>query len=180
MAFECVLNAWQTHEKELLGFLYRHLGEHSLAEDLLQDVFIKAMKQGSHFCSLDNPRAWLFRVARTTLIDHTRLTKPDVVLTEDLSISDAQERDAIDELDICISRNLPHLPTEDRFILEACHLHGLTVSAFAEREGLSLPAAKSRLLRARRRLRDALVQYCQVQFDEQGRVCCHIPKKIEK
>jgi RNA polymerase sigma-70 factor (ECF subfamily) len=41
------------------------------------------MRQGQGFCALENPRAWLFQVARHALIDAARLTKPQVELPKD-------------------------------------------------------------------------------------------------
>lgn len=177
MSFDCVLGAWRAHERELLDFLSRRAGNRAEAEDLLQEVFLKAMRQGAEFCSLRNPRSWLFRVARTTLIDHGRVTKPTVELPESLAAVAPEQRSPVDELDACLRHNLADLSSEDRNILNACDLQGQTVRAYAEREGLSLPAAKSRLLRARQRLRDSLVQHCRVRFDELGNVCCYTPQK---
>jgi RNA polymerase sigma-70 factor (ECF subfamily) len=51
-AFACVSRAWAAHEAELRGFLRHGLGDEHAAEDLLQDTFIKAMREGQGFCSL--------------------------------------------------------------------------------------------------------------------------------
>lgn len=177
--FQCVVRAWDAHEHELLAFLLRRTSDQELAHDLLQDVFLKAMREGPGFCALDNPRAWLFQVARNALIDASRRAKPTVDLPDDLSTDAPPERAPVDELDSCIARNLPELEIDDRHILEACDLQGLTVRGFAEANDLTLPAAKSRLLRARKRLRDILVKNCQVQFDEGGHVCCHVPRATD-
>ncbi len=173
-SFDCVLRAWQAHEGELLGFLRRQAGDGDAAQDLLQEVFLKAMRQGQGFCRLDNPRAWLFQVARNALIDAARLQRPSVELPDDLRAPDADERPPVDALDDCIARNLPYLGDEDRDILRCCDLDGQTVRVYAERTGLSLPAAKARLLRARQRLRASLVRHCGVRFDASGSVCCHV------
>ncbi|EME9750933.1 TPA: sigma-70 family RNA polymerase sigma factor [Klebsiella pneumoniae] len=174
--FDCVLSAWQAHEKELLAFLIHRASDRDAAEDLLQEVFLKSMRQGQGFCALGNPRAWLFQVARNALIDSARLAKPLEELPDHLAAPPTEERPPVDELDTCIERNLPDLEAEDRHIIDACDLQGQTVRAYAEAHELTLAAAKSRLLRARKRLRDRLVQNCQVRFDEAGQVCCHIPR----
>lgn len=176
MNFDCVLGAWGAHESELLGFLVRRMRERAAAEDLLQEVFLKAMRQGKNFCALDDPRAWLFMVARNTLIDHVRGAKPLGDLPHDLATIGGGERAPVDELDACLVRNMAELAPGDRKIIEDCDLAGQLLRVFAEREGISLAAAKSRLLRARQRLRYALVRNCQVHFDESGRVCCHVPR----
>ena len=176
--FDCVLRAWEAHERELLGFLILRAPDHHVAEDLLQEVFLKAMRQGQGFCSLHNPRAWLFQVARNALIDAARLAKPAVELTEELIANPDEERAPVDELDSCITRQLPALPVDDQHIISICDLQGQTVQAYALANGLTLAAAKSRLLRARKRLRDQLVQNCQVRFDDAGQVCCHRPRDL--
>lgn len=71
--FSCVIKAWRAHEGELRRYLTHRLGNTQLAEDLLQETFVKAMRQGKDFCSLDNSRAWLFQVARNALVDYQRL-----------------------------------------------------------------------------------------------------------
>ena len=172
-AFDCVLRAWQAHEAELLGFLRHHASDADAEQDLLQEVFVKALRQGGGFCALDKPRAWLFQVARHALIDAGRLQRPSAELPEDLAAPPAEERAPVDALDACIARNLPLLGEQDRDIVQRCDLDGQTVRGYADAAGLSLPAAKARLLRARKRLRDALVERCGVRFDPDGSVCCH-------
>ncbi|MFN3630946.1 MAG: sigma-70 family RNA polymerase sigma factor, partial [Casimicrobiaceae bacterium] len=176
--FACVARAWSRHERELRAFLRHRLQDADAADDLLQEVFIKAMRQGRAFCHLDNPRAWLFEVARHGVIDAARVAKPHTELTRTLAESlpaPSSERAPVDELDACIERNLPRLDEQDRDIITACDLAGQTVRAYAEAHALSLAAAKSRLFRARKRLREQLIEHCGVRFDEAGRVCCHAP-----
>ncbi|NWO07760.1 MAG: hypothetical protein HLX50_19305 [Alteromonadaceae bacterium] len=79
----------------------------------------------------------------------------------------------VDELDQCIHRTLPVLSDADRDILEACDLAGMSQVAYAEAHGLSLPAAKARLRRARERLRATLASRCNVETDSSGRISCH-------
>jgi RNA polymerase sigma-70 factor (ECF subfamily) len=72
-AFACVAAAWQAHEAELRGYLRHRMADAEAADDVLQDVFVKAMRQGRAFCTLDNPRAWLFQW-HATLVD--RMHRP--------------------------------------------------------------------------------------------------------
>lgn len=171
----CVLDAWRRHERELLGFLRGRAAGRDEAEDVLQEVFARALLQGRTFCSLDNPRAWLFQVARNALADRARLAKPTVELPESLA-QPTEERPAVEALADCLPRTLSELPEDDREVITKCDVEGLRQRDFAALKGITLAAAKSRLLRARRRLRDHLVRHCRVSFDEAGRVCCHIPR----
>ena len=178
-AFACVAAAWQAHQGELRGYLRRRAADPDVADDVLQDVFVKAISSGRGFCTLDNPRAWLFQVARTTLVDRLRTTHPHDPLTDELAEAIALETPPVAPVDAlcdCLSRMLGELPAADAAILRACELEGQTQRAFAQAHGLSLPAVKSRLLRARQRLRERMSQACQVRFEDDGRVASHVPR----
>lgn len=79
------MTAWHAHETELQRWLTRHLNDPVAAQDLLQDVFIKALRQGPRFCDVANARAWLFEVSRNTLTDHLRRHHDLVALPDDLT-----------------------------------------------------------------------------------------------
>lgn len=172
--FACVLNSWHEHETELRGYLIHRLGNPNLADDLVQDVFLKAMRYGKDFCSLDSPRAWLFQVARNTLVDKLRLDKNTVPLPDDLA-EEQQDVAAVEALTECLSTILAGLPDEYSDILKKCDLEGVKQQVYANAHGLSLPAVKARLLRARHRMRSDMVRNCGVRFDHAGNVCCHVP-----
>lgn len=176
MAFDSVSGAWRAYEQELKAYLLSRLEDVHAADDVLQDIFLKAMRQGAAFSQIENHRAWLFRVARNALIDRSRLTKNHIQLDENELAAVEFIREPLDLLDACITRNIEELRPEDREIIEQCDLQGMKQSAFATSHGLSLSAAKSRLLRARQRLRELLVHNCQIRFDEAGHVCCHVPR----
>lgn len=170
--FGCVLKAWQSHESELLAFLRHQIADPHRAEDLLQEVFVRAMRAGERFCTVDQPRAWLFQVARNALVDEARRQRPTVDLPEDLPAPLLQEGSSLDELADCIGRNLPRLDATDEDVIRRCDLEGWRLQQFADHRGLTLSAAKARLRRARMRLRQLLVDRCGVRFDERGAVCC--------
>ena len=178
-AYRCHLAAWRLHKRELRAFLGNHAGSASAADDLLQEVFLRALRQGEAFCRLDHPRAWLFQVARHLLIDHGRLSRPHDPLPDDLAGEmPAAEIDApaVDGLTLCLPRVLTELSAEDRQVLTLCDLQGMRQQDYARQFGLTLPAVKSRIQRARRRLQAQLVSACQVRFDAAGRVCCFTPR----
>lgn len=76
------------------------------AKNLVQEIFLRAMRQESGLCGIDNPRAWLFQVARNLLIDRYRLGKDEIPLDE------AQQ--PVDELSNCLPRVLSELSPDDR------------------------------------------------------------------
>jgi len=175
-AMPCLMRAWQANEHALRSWLMHHLHDCMLSEDLLQDVFIKAMRQGERFCNLENARAWLFEVTRNTLADQLRRARDTVELPEEM-IAESYETPTIDNLAACLPRVLSELSGEDRQAITLCDIEGMTQADFAKLLGISLPAAKSRVQRARQRLKAQLSAACKVRLDDQGKVCCFTPRE---
>ncbi len=174
-SFPCILRAWNAHERELRNYLRRRAWDAHLADDLLQEVFVRAMQQGKDFCSLDNARAWLFQVARNALIDQHRTRREVIELPEDIPQPETSH-EPIRALGACVLRVLSELTAEDRDIIEQCDLEGVKQKDYAAAHDLSLAAVKSRLLRAREKMRTRMSTACQVSFDERGRVTDHVPR----
>ncbi|MDQ6971830.1 MAG: sigma-70 family RNA polymerase sigma factor [Mariprofundaceae bacterium] len=176
---DCVIRAWHRHETELRRWLLANMRNANDADDLLQDVFEKAMLQGERFCCIENARAWLFRVAKNTLIDRYRLKRELIELPDNLSLEEVPG-DAVEDLSECLPRVLSEMAEEDREAITQCDLNGMKQENFAQLKGLSLAAAKSRLQRARKRLRLTLETNCQVRLNETGQVCCFVPRPALK
>jgi len=172
----CLTSAWTLHEPELRGWARHRLGSAEDAEDLLQDLFLKALRQGERFCSVHNARAWLFEVARNTLADRLRVERDTVELPEDLC-DRVEETDTVDALTACLPRVLSELDDEDREAIQLCDLQGMPQAEFAKFKGLGLSAAKSRLQRARLRMKQQMTQVCQVQVDPEGHVLDFVPRQ---
>jgi RNA polymerase sigma-70 factor (ECF subfamily) len=171
----CLMRAWDRHEAELRGWLRGRLGNAHDAEDMLQDLFLKALRQDRKFCEIANARAWLFEVARNAVADRLRLKKEQVELPDDL-VAEHEEPAAVESLAACLPRALSELPEEDREAITRCDLEGMTQEDYARLKGLTLPGAKSRVQRARKRLREHLTEACQVKFDAAGKACCFVPR----
>ena len=174
--YACHNKAWRQYQAEIRSFLANRAGSAFDADDLLQEIFVKALLQGKDFCRIDNPRAWLFHVARNSLVDRLRLSKEQVPLPDDLCEQSISGVEPVDLLSHCLPRVLSELSPEDREAITLCDMQGMTQKDYALRLGLSLPAAKSRVQRARLRLRAQLAEACQVTFDDEGKVCCFVPR----
>jgi RNA polymerase sigma-70 factor (ECF subfamily) len=171
----CLQQAWSQHQQELRRWAEHRLGNPADAEDLVQDIFLKTLRQGSRFCTVQNARAWLYEVARNALADRLRVAREMVELPQDLQAPDEQAA-AVDELTACLPRVLSELSAEDREAITLCDLEGMPQAEYARRKGLSLSAAKSRLQRARQRLRAHMIQACRIQIDPTGHVTDFVPR----
>lgn len=172
---KCLDSAWTQHAAELRAWLRQRLPSPQDVDDTLQDVFLKALRQGQQFCQVRQPRAWLFEVARNTLADRYRQSRETIDLPADLPQIVPQE-DAVEALTDCLPRVLSELSASDRQAIVCCDLQGMAQADYAAQAGLSLSAAKSRLQRARQRLRQRMASACQVRFDADGRVLDFVPR----
>lgn len=174
--FACVASAWAAYGPELRGYVRHRLADTAAADDIVQEVFLKAMGRQNALCGLDNPRAWLFQVARNALVDRARTSHPGEPIEQhenDLVAEQAETPAPVDMLAASLEQVMEELPAADVEILRACDIDGQRLREFAAAHALSLPATKARLLRARSRLRERLVDACKVRFDAAGAVCCH-------
>lgn len=171
----CLTTAWNAHAAELRGWLRHRTNNPALADDLLQDLFLKALRQGERFCELSNARAWLFEVARNLLADHLRVAHNMVDLPDDL-VAQAEDVDTVDALTGCLPRVLSELSADDREAITLCDLQGLPQAEFARQKGLSLSAAKSRVQRARVRLHAQMSVACRVSVSDAGSVDDFVPR----
>jgi len=174
-SLDCFDQMWRLHEGELRAFLIRRTTNPVEAEDFLQTVFLKAIQQGKKFCDMEYPRAWLYQVARNTLIDHHRTARTHEKLPDQLSAFEQQDK-PVEALSECLPRTLSELSGEDREIITRCDLEGMHQAEFAAMKGIGLSAAKSRLQRARKKLKATLKSNCQISFDAAGNVCCFVPR----
>ena len=171
---KCVTDAWDSHENELRQFLIKHAKDKHLADDLLQDVFVKALAENDQFCTLENTRAWLFRVTRNRLIDYFRTHKIHDDVPENLPEENASAEPVVN-LSKCLPAALKRLSDEDKDVIQLCDLDGMGQADYAQLKQLSTAGAKSRIQRARKRLKVELHIACAIVLDDLGNVCCFDP-----
>jgi len=182
----CIVDAWQKYEVELKGYLIKRLNNSEQAADLLQDVFLKALRLGSKFCELENTRAWLYRVTKNELIDFLRKEqvksgREQIAIEEIDNISEAQqEQTPVVSLSQCLPLALHQLSAQEKQIITLCDIEGVTQRHYAEQFHLNLPTVKSRIQRARKNLKKQLKGQCKIIFDPKGKVCCFTPVSKEK
>ena len=143
----------------LLAYLIGRLGDPPTAEDTLQGVMLAAWKGARRFRGESRVRTWLLAIARYQAINvQRRRGLPDAPVGEDLIDQGAEplealERDAERE---AVRRALHQLPVEQRETLELVFYHGLTGPEVATVLGIAPGTVKSRLHRAKARLRELL------------------------
>ena len=166
---------WQEHKQRLQHFIRKRVADPHSADDILQDVLLKAH---SRIHSLNNPAsvsAWLFRIATNTITDYYRSHRKTEALPEDLSNPEV-EASALAELAECIQPLITQMPETYRQALELTELQGLPQKQVAQQLGLSLSGAKSRIQRGRDKLRHEILECCELETAG-GRVIDFHPRK---
>ena len=170
---------WEEYCCRLLAFIRGRVSDPAEAEDILQEVFLRVHR---NLCCLPQPSkmdSWIYQIARNLIIDHYRRRKELVVIPESLPAeADFPEEDPEAELALSLSELVNELPEPYRQALLLTEYQGLSQVEMAERLGISLSGAKSRVQRARQKLRDMLLTCCHFELDRRGRVmdyyarCC--------
>ena len=178
---------WQQYSARLLSFIRSRVRDEAEAEDILQEVFIRVHR---HLCcqaEWNKPQGWFYQIARNLIIDHYRRQREMLEIPESLP-ADAEweaslglEEDPEAELALSLKDMIDELPEAYRQALILTEYQGLSQQQLAEKQGISLSGAKSRVQRARQKLRQMLLNCCHFELDRRGRVmdyytrccCCH-------
>lgn len=147
------------HERTILNYLWRMLGEEQTAYDLTQEVFVRAWQRYERVRAYDRPVAWLFRVATNLALDHIARRKVARIhdagpLTTDSDAEPSRSDPAwrLAERDL-VRAALDQLAPRARSALVLREVYGLTTDEIAHALGVSGPAARMTLSRAREQFR---------------------------
>jgi RNA polymerase sigma-70 factor (ECF subfamily) len=138
----------------LFRWLYNLTHNQHTAEDLTQDTFLKALSHLDSFQVGGNFRAWLFRIAHNSCINHakacrTRLPLPETLPDDDEGpLEQVQSREAMQAL----ARAVGRLPAEFRAAFLLRVEEGLSFRQIAEVLGLTEETARWRVFKARQKL----------------------------
>lgn len=164
---------WTRFARDLTAYFRRRIPEDQDVEDLLQETFVRIHAGLPGLRSQNRLSVWLYRIARSVLEDHRRRAPRTLFLEDDASIPDERA-----EVDPTLNREvggwarlfLEVLPAEYREAVRMADVEGLPQAEIAQRLGLSLSGAKSRVQRGRAMVRTALLNCCHLAFDGHGNV----------
>jgi RNA polymerase sigma-70 factor (ECF subfamily) len=162
----------------LLRYLERLAGNQATARDLLQETLSRISGGLPGFEGRSSLRTWSFSVATRVAADHFRRPETRAQLVDVGELGEASddaeidERLILDEMNACVRGVIDSLPADYRAALVLHDLEELTAAETARVCGCSLEAAKIRIHRARRRLRQALEAECCFYRDRDGAVRC--------
>ncbi len=164
---------WELLSDKLRSFLRRQVGDDHAAEDLLQETFVRIHKRLNDLDDESRLHAWVFRIARNLATDHLRARTPSDVDDQDVP-SPESESDDDENLNAVVREWLPpmiaQLPDPYREALQMYEFEHLPQQEIADRLGISLSGAKSRIQRGREKLKGILFDCCSFERDRRGNV----------
>jgi len=173
-------SVWDRTSTKLKDFILHRVEDEAAAEDLLQEVFLHVHQNMSTLKDSEKLESWLYQITRNVIIDHYRTHRTHSELPETLADTKELfiEDDAIAELSGSMFEMVNELPSPYRDALLLTEYEGLSQQELALKMGISLSGAKSRVQRARQKIKDSLLTCCHFEFDRYGRVvdyweaCC--------
>ncbi|KAA2242689.1 RNA polymerase sigma factor SigZ [Chitinophaga agrisoli] len=172
------LAVWEQFSGSLETFIHQKLNYTDQCNDILQDLYLKVYINIGKIEKAGNIRAYLFQMAHNAVTDYHRKQQRAPALENDEIISLLEDKqDELSEYqlaDCCLRPMIETLPEIYRQALILTELEGHTQQQLADKLDISLPAAKSRVQRAREKLKEIILQCCNYEFDKYGNIlsCC--------
>lgn len=146
---------YESHGPALLAYLRRRAGGAQVADDLLHETFVQALRRRHRMGDVVTPRAWLFTIARRVAVSNFRWRRrrPSAGLPTEVA-ADASTQE--DPRLAGVREAIAALPEPLRETLELRVRHDLSYQEIAEVLAIPVGTVRSRLHRAVRRLRETL------------------------
>ena len=155
---------------KLYRFIAGRVPDDDIAEDILQDVYLKIHTNIAGLRDSDRLESWIYQIARNAIIDYYRRARPQDELSESLASPLDDEPEAVSELALSVRGMLACLPDTYRQALELTEFQGLSQVELASRLKITVSGAKSRVQRGREKLKEAFLDCCHFEFDRLGKV----------
>lgn len=159
---------YDRYNRPVYSFAYRMLGDREHAEELLQEVFLRAWRRGSRFSDTRGSLiSWLLSITHNMAIDELRKqqrrprkaesAEPETLLAALPDVAEPVETQAIlADRQRMVRSALAELPDAQRQVLEMGYFNGLTQREIAEQMDVPLGTIKTRMRLGLRKLQDSV------------------------
>ncbi len=172
---------WKLLSEKLRSFLLQRVSDPQVADDLLQETFLRIHKKLDDVHDEQRLTAWVFQIARNLVIDYYRSKGQErpTELPNDVA-APAQERE---NLNVLVEDWLPimiaELPEAYREAVDLYELKEMPQQQIAEQLNISLSGAKSRVQRGRAKLKSLLFECCSFEQDRRGNIIGYVQNHPE-
>jgi RNA polymerase sigma factor (sigma-70 family) len=152
------------NHREFLRFLERRVGRRDLAEDILQEAFARGLEKLESLRDGEAVVPWFYRTLRNATVDYYRRTKSKdralAQFAEEIETAEEPNETMRGEVCRCVARLADTLKPEYADALKRIEVDGVSVTSFAEEQGISKNNAAVRVFRAREALRRQVAVSC--------------------
>lgn len=135
---------WKIYHERLGGFIRSRVGDAHIADDILQEVFLRIHLSIDTLEDCGKIQGWVYQITRNAIIDHYRARHKMGELPEELAATEPELSDkARDDINACVVPMIEALPDTYREALMLSEIEGRTQKEVAERQSLSVSGAKS-------------------------------------
>lgn len=159
-----VANRLVESHRQFLAFLERRLGDRALAEDILQDAFVKSLEKAESLRDDESAVAWFYRLLRNAIVDHYRRGS---VRSRALELLAGEMKDAVEPppeirgaICSCVGELAANLKPEYAEAIRRVEVDHVPVQVFAGEAGITPNNAAVRVFRAREALRKQVHASC--------------------
>lgn len=169
---------WTEYRTALHRFILSRINDPMLAEDIVQEVLIKAYHRLDTLKDQGKILSWLYQITRNAIVDNYRQHRPTEALNEALIIQEMNFGEEVEkELARCLLPLVKQLPPPYDQAVMWSEIEGLSQKEIAQRQGLTLSGAKSRVQRGRKMLKELVLKCCSVEVDRRGTIINYHPRK---
>lgn len=164
------------NRKQFLSFLHRREGSLEFVEDIFQQFCLRALTNSATLRNPERVVAWLYRILHSTWADffrsENRRQRDESAYTQFQTEQGGTKENDQEKICACFIKVLPTLQPRYFRMLERIDLRGESREKVARDLGVTSNLVRVRLHRARRALKDALLDSCQACCHEQGFMEC--------
>jgi RNA polymerase sigma-70 factor, ECF subfamily len=139
-------------------------------DDILQNIFLHIHQNLASLRSTERLESWVFQITRNAIVNHFRRTPASETADVEIADDNFEIGNVNAEVSRCIAMLINHLPEDQKQAVSRYELEGISQAEIADRESITLSAAKSRIQRGRRKLEMMLRDCCRFQLDTRGNV----------
>lgn len=168
---------YYNYHRLLMSFIVKRVPDKFIAEDILQDVFMKVINKYDQLNNKKKVKNWLFQITRNSIIDYYRNEKQsEKTETEVVEVYETYENNANIKLQETVLLMIQQLSLKYRQSLYLADYKGMTHRDIAERLMISDACAKSRIQRARKLMKEIYLKCCRFEFDRTGKILDYYPR----
>ncbi len=163
-------NIWKEFHGKLRQFILMRVNNADDADDILQEVFIRIYKRIGTLKEEEKLASWIFQITRNVIIDYYRSKKESKEFDDEIFSDEESDENVLSKLTTGMNEFIEHLPPIYKEAIQLTEIEGMKQRELAEKLGISITGAKSRVQRGREQLKAMLLDCCNFEFDSAGKM----------